>query len=86
MDISNQGPTDLTIRELSPMEVQLCSQGGTNEDSFSELKAVLSQDIHRTPISSQIVLMTDLGPVLLLARTHRSLLLRLVRGKVIELY
>ena len=36
MDISNQGPTDLTIRELSPMEVQLCSQGETKEESLSE--------------------------------------------------
>ena len=30
MDISNQGPTDLIIRELSPMEVQFCPQGETN--------------------------------------------------------
>ena len=61
MDISNQGPTDLTIRELIPMEVQLCSQGETNEDSFSEKKADLSQDIQRSPISSQAVPMNDLG-------------------------
>ena len=61
MDILNQGPTDLNIRELIPMEVQLCSQGETNEDSFSEKKTHLSQDIQRTPISSQAVPMNDLG-------------------------
>ena len=58
MDISNQGPT---FRELSPMEVQLCSQGEANDDSFSERKADLSKDVQRTPISSQIVPMNDLG-------------------------
>ena len=58
MDISNQGPT---FRELSPMVVQLCSQGEANDDSFSERKADLSKDVQRTPISSQIVPMNDLG-------------------------
>ena len=57
MDIS----IGLTIRELSPMEVQLCSQGETNEDSLSEKGADLSQDVPRTPISSQVVPMNDLG-------------------------
>ena len=60
MDISNQEPTD-TIRELSPMDIQLCSQGETNEDSLSEQRADLSQDVQRTPISSQVVPMNDLG-------------------------
>ena len=60
MDILNQGPTDLTIRELSPMDIQLCSQGETNEDSLSENRADLSQE-QRTPISSQIVPMNDFG-------------------------
>ena len=60
MDISNQGPTD-TIRELSPMDIQLCSQGETSEDSESEMNAHLSQDVQHTPISSQVVPMNELG-------------------------
>ena len=43
------------------MDIQLCSQGETNEDLLSEKRADLSQDVQRTPISSQIVPMNDLG-------------------------
>ena len=51
---------DFAFRELSPMEVQLCCQGQSMDDTYSEMNATQSQEIQHTPMCSQAVPINDL--------------------------
>ena len=55
MDVS-----DYAVRELSPMVVQLWSEGESMDGTYSEMNATQIQEVQRTPICSQAVPLCDL--------------------------